>query len=59
MNLLEELRQLDPNEPGGWPGVVQAFALFILLVVIIVAGYFLDWSDQLVELQNAYTRRNT
>ncbi|MCH9638369.1 MAG: type 4a pilus biogenesis protein PilO [Betaproteobacteria bacterium] len=59
MNFLEELRQLDPNEPGSWPGVVQAFALFILLVAIIVAGYFLDWSDQLVELQDVRTQEAT
>jgi len=50
MNLLEELRHLDPNDPGRWPGLVQACALFILWVGIVVAGHFLDWKDQWVAL---------
>ncbi len=59
MNLLEELRQLDPNDPGGWPGVVQACALFLLLVAIIFAGYFLDWKDQLTTLDDARVQEET
>ncbi len=59
MNLLEELRQLDPNDPGSWPGVVQACALFLLLVAIIFAGYFLDWQDQLTTLDDARVQEET
>jgi type IV pilus assembly protein PilO len=59
MSLLEELRQLDPNDPGSWPGVVQACALFLLLITIIVAGYFLDWKDQLATLEDARVQEET
>ena len=59
MNLLEELRQLDPNDPGSWPGAVQACALFFLLVAIIFGGYFLDWQDQLDTLEEARAQEET
>ena len=53
MNLLEELRLLDPNDPGSWPSSIRAAALAILLIVIIVAGYVLDWQDQAEILERA------
>ena len=52
MNMLEELRNLDPNDPGKWPAPIRAVALFILLLVFIGAGYYFIWQDQLSELEN-------
>ncbi|WP_371113266.1 type 4a pilus biogenesis protein PilO [Nitrosomonas sp. Nm33] len=46
MNLLEQLRLLDPNDPGGWPVAIKAGALTSLLIAIVVIGYFLDWQEQ-------------
>lgn len=51
MNLLEQLRLLDPNDPGGWPVAIKAGALISLLIAIVVAGYFLDWQEQLEILE--------
>lgn len=59
MNLLEELRLLDPNDPGGWPAAIKAGALTILLIVIIVAGYVLDWQDQAEMLERAEAEEAT
>ncbi|SFM02634.1 type 4a pilus biogenesis protein PilO [Nitrosomonas communis] len=46
MNLLEQLRLLNPNDPGSWPIVIKASALISLLMAIVVVGYFLDWQEQ-------------
>lgn len=58
-NFIAELKQLDPNDPGGWPGDIQACALFLLLIVIITAGYFLDWQSQLNTLQDVRAEEQT
>jgi type IV pilus assembly protein PilO len=46
MNLLEELRTLDPKQPGNWPWPIKAGAFILIIVAILVlAGFFL-WKDQ-------------
>jgi type IV pilus assembly protein PilO len=59
MNMLEELRLLDPNDPGDWPAAIKAGALAILMVVIIVIGYFLDWQEQSEALERAQVEEVT
>ena len=34
MNLIEELRTLDPRDPGRWPFAVRALAVAICFVVV-------------------------
>ena len=46
MNLLDELRTLDPKQPGNWPWPIKAGALVILFLVIQVGAYFLLWKGQ-------------
>ena len=46
MNLIEEINQLNTKDPGSWPLIIKASSLAILLVVIVTAGYFLDWQEQ-------------
>ncbi len=53
MNLIEEINQLNTKDPGSWPLVIKASALAILLVVIVTAGYFLDWQEQWESLDQA------
>jgi len=48
---LEEFRQLNPKDPGTWPIVPKVVVLLAILVVIPVAGYFLDWQAQIEELE--------
>ena len=52
MNLLEELRSLDPRDPGRWPLPVRAGAVAVAFAVLSVLGiYMLVWNEQRPELQ--------
>ncbi len=59
MNLLEELRQLNTEDPGSWPPAIKAGALVVLLISIIIAGYFLDWNAQWETLDQAQAEEET
>lgn len=48
---LDELRALDPKDAGNWPLVVQMFLLVFVFVLIVAAGYFYIWSDQMAEVE--------
>lgn len=47
---LEQFRQLNPKDPGTWPLAPKMVSLLAILVVIPVAGFFLDWQSQLEQL---------
>jgi len=49
----DDLRRLDPRDIGSWPVVPKLGALFILLLLIVFAGYWFDWRNQLEELAKA------
>src|SRR5215469_2758858 len=52
LSFLEELRDLDPRDPGRWPLVALAAAVgatFILLTLLLI--YFFVWNDVRPELQ--------
>jgi type IV pilus assembly protein PilO len=52
MNLLEELRSLDPRDPGRWPLAVRAGAVGIAFIALTIGLiYFFVWSVQRPELQ--------
>ncbi|HEV8645967.1 MAG TPA: type 4a pilus biogenesis protein PilO [Burkholderiales bacterium] len=50
---LDDLRRLDPRDIGSWPVVPKLGALLILLLLIVFAGYWFDWRNQLEELAQA------
>jgi type IV pilus assembly protein PilO len=43
---LDELRRLNPRDIGSWPVLPKLGVLIALLILLLVAGYFLDWSNQ-------------
>lgn len=47
MNLIEELRQLDPKQPGNWPWPVKAGAFVLIFIALQVGAYFLFWQAQM------------
>jgi type IV pilus assembly protein PilO len=49
--LLEQFKFLNPKDPGSWPPLPKAVALILLLVGLVVGGYFGDWAGQLEELE--------
>lgn len=59
MNLLNELRQLDINNAGNWPVAFKVSAMVILFIVIMVAGYFFIWEEQIKTLENAQAQEET
>lgn len=53
MNLIEEINQLNTKDPGSWPLAVKSLAFATILVVIVAAGYFLDWQEQWESLEQS------
>jgi len=52
MNLMEELRSLDPRDPGRWPLAVRAGAVALCFVILsVVLTYVFVWDQQVPELQ--------
>jgi type IV pilus assembly protein PilO len=47
---LDQFKNLDPRDPGAWPPLPKAMLLIFVLVGIVVLGYFVDWQEQLDEL---------
>ena len=50
---LDDVRRLDPRDIGSWPVVPKLGALLVLLLLIVFAGYWFDWRNQLEELAQA------
>ena len=46
MNLLEELRTLDPKQPGNWPWPIKAGAFILIFIAIQALAAFFLWKDQ-------------
>ena len=51
MSILDDLKSLDPNDPGRWPLPVRIGSVVVCFVVLAsVLFYFLVWSDKKPEL---------
>ena len=59
MNLLNELRQLDINNAGNWPIAFKVSAMVILFIVIMIAGYFFIWEEQIKTLEDTQAQEET
>lgn len=53
MNLLEELKSVNPRNPGGWPWPVKLIALLTIFVAVVFGGFVFDWQGQLESLSIA------
>lgn len=51
--IINDFRQLDPNDPGVWPLAPKIAALFLILVLAVAAGWWFDWKDKLESLETA------
>lgn len=49
--IADDFRNLNPNDPGAWPMAPKVAVLLALLVVILAAGWWFLWSDQLTDLE--------
>jgi len=48
---LDDIRRLNIRDAGNWPLLPKAVVLAAIFIVILVAGYLLDWRDQLDTLE--------
>ena len=47
---LDELKQLDTKNPGGWPWPFKIVAMLLIFILILVAGFFVFYQSQLENL---------
>ena len=60
MNLLEELRSLDPQDPGRWPLPIRIGAVGVWFVVLAFAlSYVFVWQQQKPELERRQSEELT
>jgi len=50
---LDDLKKLNPKDIGSWPIIPKALALCGLFLLILFAGYWFDWQNQLADLDIA------
>lgn len=50
---LDDYKKLNPKDIGNWPIIPKALALFGLFMLILFAGYWFDWQNQLADLDIA------
>ena len=60
MRILDDLKSLDPNDPGRWPLPIRAGTVVLCFVILSAAlFYFLVWSDQKPVLDNVAAEEQT
>jgi type IV pilus assembly protein PilO len=58
MNLLEEIKNVNPKTPGSWPLPIKMGALALMLLGVVAAGAVLDWQDQWNKLSSIRDQEN-
>ena len=60
MSVLDQIRDLDPNDPGRWPGPFRFGAIGIGFVIAVgIMAYFLAWKPKKPELDAARAEEQT
>jgi type IV pilus assembly protein PilO len=60
MSILDDIKSLDPNDPGRWPLAVRVGSVALCFVVIAaLLFYFLVWSDQKPILDRVVSEEQT
>lgn len=49
--LLDDLKNLNPKNPGAWPWPVKMLTFLMLFLCVVAAGALLDWQGQWESLQ--------
>lgn len=56
-DLLEQLRNLDPNDPGRWPLAIRLGAVGVVLLVLTFGSvYYFAWQSKQPELEQAQSK---
>jgi type IV pilus assembly protein PilO len=56
---LEEWKRLDPKNIGNWPMMPKVAVLAALFLLLMAAGYWFDWKDQVNQLNVARQKEET
>ena len=51
MSLIDDLRTLDPKQPGNWPWAVKVGAFLVIFIIVQVAAYFIFWQGQAEQIE--------
>lgn len=46
MSLMEDLKNINPKNPGSWPWLVKLIACAAIFVGVIAGGFVFDWQEQ-------------
>lgn len=57
--VIDDFRFMNPNDPGAWPLIPKFTVLFGILLVLLLAGWWFFWSDQLAELETKQREEDT
>lgn len=52
MNWLEDIKNINPKNPGSWPWPAKLISCVIICLAILIGGYVFDWQGQLETLNN-------
>jgi type IV pilus assembly protein PilO len=59
-NVIDQIRELDPNDPGRWPLAFRLGAMALIFLIATVAlAYFLAWKPKKPELDAARVEEQT
>jgi type IV pilus assembly protein PilO len=59
-NIVDQIRDLDPNDPGRWPMPFRLGAIgLIFLIAVVALAYFLAWKPKKPELDAAHAEEQT
>src|SRR4030066_598852 len=59
MMKLEDLKNLNPRNPGAWPWAAKIIAFVTLFLGVVIAGALFDWQNQWENLQTIQKEEDT
>lgn len=57
--VLDDFKYMNPNDPGAWPIIPKITVLVGVFLVLLVAGWWFVWNDQLSELETKQHEEET
>lgn len=52
LNLLQEIKNVDPKIPGSWPWLIKIGAFILMFVAVVAIGAVIDWQGEWENLQS-------
>ena len=57
--IIDDFRHMNPNDPGSWHQIPKATVLIGLFLLILLAGWWFVWDDQLTDLSTKQHEEET